>query len=70
MDSTQTAIPPVARKTAIITINRHGPLAVNLMVNENNLVYKTLQKSINEAGFQFTLEQVLAEGATRRNFRP
>jgi len=29
-------------------------------VNENNLVYKTLQKAINEAGFDFTLEQVLA----------
>jgi phosphonatase-like hydrolase len=32
-------------------------------VNENNLVYKTLQKAINEAGFDFNLEQVLTEGA-------
>ena len=32
-------------------------------VNENMIVYKTLQKAINEAGFDFTLEQVLAEGA-------
>lgn len=32
-------------------------------VNENNVVYKTLQKAINEAGFDFTLDQVLAEGA-------
>jgi phosphonatase-like hydrolase len=32
-------------------------------VNENMLVYKTLQKAINEAGFNFTMEQVLAEGA-------
>jgi phosphonatase-like hydrolase len=32
-------------------------------VNENNLVYKTLQKAINEAGFDFNLDQVLAEGA-------
>ncbi|WP_221284704.1 HAD family hydrolase [Mucilaginibacter sp. SP1R1] len=32
-------------------------------VNENNLVYKTLQKAINEAGFEFSLDQVLAEGA-------
>jgi phosphonatase-like hydrolase len=32
-------------------------------VDENNVVYKTLQKVINLAGFDFTLEQVLAEGA-------
>jgi phosphonatase-like hydrolase len=32
-------------------------------VNENMVVYKTLQKSINEAGFNFTMEEVLAEGA-------
>ena len=32
-------------------------------VNENNLVYKTLQKAINEAGFDFNLDQVLTEGA-------
>src|ERR1700761_3335630 len=32
-------------------------------VNENMVVYKTLQKAINEAGFNFTLDQVLAEGA-------
>jgi phosphonatase-like hydrolase len=32
-------------------------------VNENNLVYKTLQKAINEAGFDFNLDHVLAEGA-------
>lgn len=32
-------------------------------VNENNLVYKTLRKAINEAGYDFSLEQVLAEGA-------
>ena len=32
-------------------------------VNENNVVYKTLQKAINEAGYNFTLEKVLAEGA-------
>ena len=32
-------------------------------VNENMVVYKTLQKVINEAGFNFTLEQVLTEGA-------
>lgn len=32
-------------------------------VNENNVVYKTLQKAINEAGFDFSLDQVLAEGA-------
>jgi phosphonatase-like hydrolase len=32
-------------------------------VNENMVVYKTLQKAINEAGFNFTMEQVLTEGA-------
>ena len=32
-------------------------------VNENMLVYKTLQRAILEAGFNVTLEQVLAEGA-------
>ena len=32
-------------------------------VNEDNIVYKTLQKAINEAEFNFSLEQVLAEGA-------
>jgi len=32
-------------------------------VNENMVVYKTLQKAIHEAGYDFTMEQVLAEGA-------
>ncbi len=32
-------------------------------VNENNLVYKTLQKAINEAGYNFSLNKVLAQGA-------
>ena len=32
-------------------------------VDENNVVYKTLQKVINLAGFNFTLEQVLQTGA-------
>ena len=32
-------------------------------VHESNVVYKTLRKVINEAGYDFTLEQVLAEGA-------
>jgi phosphonatase-like hydrolase len=32
-------------------------------VNEDNLVYKTLQKAINEAGFDLNLNQVLAQGA-------
>lgn len=32
-------------------------------IDENNLVYKTLQNSINNAGFSFSLDQVLAEGA-------
>ena len=32
-------------------------------VNEDNVVYKTLQKAIKKKGFDFTLDQVLAEGA-------
>ena len=34
-------------------------------INENNIVYKTLQGAINEKGFDFSLDQVLAEGAGR-----
>jgi len=34
-------------------------------VNEDNVVYRTLQKAINKKGFDFTLDQVLAEGAGR-----
>jgi len=32
-------------------------------VNEDNMVYKTLRTAINEAGFDFTLDQVLEQGA-------
>jgi phosphonatase-like hydrolase len=32
-------------------------------VDENNVVYKTLQKVINDNGFNFSLQQVLASGA-------
>jgi phosphonatase-like hydrolase len=32
-------------------------------VNENNVVYKTLRIAINQAGFDFTLDQVLEQGA-------
>lgn len=38
-------------------------------VNENNIVYKTVQKSINDAGFNLTLEQVLAEGAGKEKLQ-
>ncbi len=38
-------------------------------VNENNVVYKTLQQSINQEGFAFTLEQVLAEGAGKEKMQ-
>jgi len=38
-------------------------------VNENNVVYETLQKAINEAGFPVTLEQVLAEGAGKEKLQ-
>ena len=33
------------------------------VVDEQNVVYKTLQKAINQAGIPVTLEQVLADGA-------
>jgi len=32
-------------------------------VNEDNIVYKTLRNAINNTGFDFSLEQVLAQGA-------
>ena len=38
-------------------------------VNENNIVYKTLQKAINEQGFDFSLEEVLAEGAGKEKLQ-
>ena len=38
-------------------------------VDENNVVYKTLQTAINKAGFDFTLNQVLAEGAGKEKFQ-
>jgi phosphonatase-like hydrolase len=39
------------------------------VLNENNVVYKTLQKAINEAGFNFTLNEVLAEGAGKEKLQ-
>jgi phosphonatase-like hydrolase len=38
-------------------------------VDENNVVYKTLQKVINEAGYNFSLEQVLAAGAGKEKLQ-
>lgn len=38
-------------------------------VDENNVVYKTVQKAINEAGFNFSLEQVLAQGAGKEKLQ-
>ena len=38
-------------------------------LNENNVVYKTLQKALNEKGFNFSLEQVLAEGAGKEKLQ-
>jgi phosphonatase-like hydrolase len=38
-------------------------------VDENNVVYKTLRTAINEAGFDFTLDQVLAEGAGKEKLQ-
>ena len=38
-------------------------------VNEDNVVYKTLQKAINDNGFNFSFEQVLAEGAGKEKLQ-
>lgn len=38
-------------------------------VNEDNIVYKTVQKAINEAGYNFTLDEVLAEGAGKEKLQ-
>lgn len=38
-------------------------------VNEDNVVYKTLQKAINEAGYNFTLDQVLLQGAGKEKLQ-
>lgn len=38
-------------------------------VDEDNLVYKTLQKVINHAGFNFSLEEVLQNGAGKEKLR-
>lgn len=38
-------------------------------VDENNVVYKTLRQAINEKGYNFTLEQVLAEGAGKEKLQ-
>jgi phosphonatase-like hydrolase len=38
-------------------------------VNENNVVYKTVQRAINEAGYAVTLDQVLAQGAGKEKLQ-
>jgi len=38
-------------------------------INENNVVYKTVQRAINEAGYRFTLDEVLAEGAGKEKLQ-
>jgi len=38
-------------------------------VDEDNVVYKTVQKAINEAGFDLTLDQVLAQGAGKEKLQ-
>jgi phosphonatase-like hydrolase len=38
-------------------------------INENNVVYKTLRKALNEKGLNFTLDQVLAEGAGKEKLQ-
>ena len=38
-------------------------------IDEDNVVYKTLQKVINEAGYNFSLQQVLTEGAGKEKLQ-
>jgi phosphonatase-like hydrolase len=38
-------------------------------VNEDNLVYKAVRAAINEKGFDFTLDEVLAEGAGKEKLQ-
>lgn len=38
-------------------------------VNENNVVYKTVQQAINEKGLNVSLDQVLAEGAGKEKLQ-
>jgi phosphonatase-like hydrolase len=38
-------------------------------INENNVVYKTVQRAINEAGYRFTLDEVLADGAGKEKLQ-
>ena len=38
-------------------------------VNEDNVVYKTLQRAVNDHGYNFSLDQVLAEGAGKEKFQ-
>ncbi len=38
-------------------------------VDEDNLVYKTVQKAVNEKGFDFSLEEVLAVGAGKEKLQ-
>lgn len=38
-------------------------------VNEDNVVYKTLRTAINEEGFEFSLDQVLLEGAGKEKLQ-
>jgi phosphonatase-like hydrolase len=38
-------------------------------VDENNVVYKTLRTAINEAGYNFSLDEVLAQGAGKEKLQ-
>src|SRR5947209_7928649 len=39
------------------------------VIDENNVVYKTLLDAINASGYELTLEQVLEEGAGKEKFQ-
>lgn len=38
-------------------------------VNEDNVVYKTLQRAMSDRGYHFTLDQVIAEGAGKEKLQ-
>ena len=60
-------------KTKIMLMNNVIKMVVFDMagttVDEDNVVYKTVQKAINETGFDLTLDQVLAQGAGKEKLQ-
>jgi phosphonatase-like hydrolase len=62
--SNQTKIKLMNNLTKMVVFDMAGTT-----VDEDNVVYKTVQKAINEAGFDLTLDQVLAQGAGKEKLQ-